>query len=90
MTGWGWPDRLPWVRTWRARRSRAEVLATARLWQQEERETARKLLLDAARQDDVRRNSGSWHAQPTVPLPRVDRALLTPGAEHRTRRNRRR
>lgn len=90
MTGRGWLGRLPSVRTWWARRTRAEVLAAAKLWQQQERETVRKRTLDAARRDDVRRNSGSWHAQPTVPLPRVDRALLTPGAEHRTRRNRRR
>ena len=49
------------------------------------RDAARQRLIEAARG-----NPGpGWRTQRTALLPQVNRPLMTPGAEHRTRRNRR-
>jgi hypothetical protein len=65
------------------RAKRAQAVADA-AQQAESRAAIARILADA------RRNRRSdWNAG-TIPLPMVNRPLMTPGGQHRTRRNRRR
>ncbi len=74
-----------WLLLCLRRRRARKAQAAAEVVQVAERRAAMARILETAR-----RNEGpSWNA-PTVPLPRSNRPLMTPAAEYRTRRNRRR
>ena len=72
----------PW-RFWRtlAQRKRQAILDDAARRETDERDAARQRLLQAAQND--------WASAPTQPLPRA-RPLMTPGAEHRAGKAKRR
>ncbi len=75
-TGW-----LRWTQRRRTRRA-AEAMAAAEAAQEAERRAARQRLLDVAR-----RNAGpGWQHGSTVPLPVLNRPLMTPGQAWRQRR----
>lgn len=74
---------LPWVRR---RHARDAALAAAEAAERAAHAEARRRIIEGA-QGNV--GPAWWRAQRTVPLPTVDRPLMTPAAEHRTRRNRR-
>lgn len=81
MDWFGW---LPWVRHCR-RVAREQVQAAAQAAQRAEAQAAVQRIIEQAR----RNQRPEWDAR-TMPLPQLNGPLMTPAADHRTRRNRRR
>jgi type II secretory pathway pseudopilin PulG len=79
-----WTSWLRWTQGRHTRRA-AKALAAAEAAQEAERLAARQRLLDIAR-----RNAGpGWQHESTVPLPVLNRPLMTPGQAWRGNRGRR-
>jgi hypothetical protein len=72
---WEW---LPWVRR-RARRAVAQALAEAQAAQEREHQEAVQRILTAGR----RRNEGPEWLHATMPLPTLNRPLMTPAQKWR-------
>jgi hypothetical protein len=79
MDRFGW---LPWVR--RRRLARERALAAAEAAQRAATKAAIRRIIE----EGHRNERPGWDAR-TMPLPQLNRVLMTPAAEHRTRRNRR-